>query len=787
MKKAVLTIVAAVAASVGARCAAGEKGACAGFDGARAVWHEGNSRTLNEQLVFSGSFAWQGGEKPRLKLAASNPYRVRLNGRFAWYGPARGPKGFFRMDDVELDAVRGANEIEIECAGYNCASFYFQKQESFLAAEVVCGGRTLLCTAASGENAFKARPSARVRKVSRYSHARMFGEAYVLPSAASAPLTLEEFDMPRLLPRIVKRPCFALRDDFRPVSAGTCTYDETAKTRPMGFADNAGTPGTDGFVKNELVYNLWDMQQRFRPTEGAAPAKAAFYRLDSGSHVLFEGPRNRTGFPELTVRCKEPGELFLMFDERPVPGQFKPWRSVVANTVVWKFEKAGNYDVSAFEPYVLRACRIVARSGSFEVSSPRLRLYRNAESDRASLRSSDKALEKLFAAAEENYAQNSVDGFMDCPGRERANWNCDAYFTSRASFTLSGSLLQERIFFDNFARPPHFDNVERGMLPMCYPSDFRNGNYIPSWAMFFVLQLDEHIRLRGGERKLAEDLKPRVLGLVEFISKYRNSDGLLEKLPRWVFVEWSEANKFVQDVNYPNNMLWAATLEAVDRLYGRPDLAEEVRRMKDAIRRQSWTGEWFCDNAVRGKDGKLKLSGECSETCQYYAFYFGTATAELYPGLFRRLTEEFGPSRTAKGLYPRIHPSAPFIGNYLRLDWLGRLGRTRQVYDEMCGYFLQMAEVTGTLWENADSADNGSCCHGFASHVAVFIVRDIVGLKSVDPVSRTVVFTPPADAPMNDCELVLPLGGGTVTAGWRRVGGRIEKKLELPEGWKEAE
>jgi alpha-L-rhamnosidase len=736
--------------------------------------------------LFSGSFKWGGGEKPRLRFASSNPCRVRLNGKFAWYGPARGPKGFFRVDDVELKAAEGDNEIEIECAGYNCASFYFQKQESFLAAEVTCGGRILLRTAASGGDAFEARKTARVRKVNRYSHARMFGEAYVLPAAPSEPLALEEFAMPRLLPRIVGRPCFALCDDFLPVSAGECPYDENAKTRSAGFADNAGTPGTDGFPKSELVRNLWHEQQRFRPAEGSAPAKADVYRVDAGRHILFEGPLNRTGFPELSVRCLKPGEIHLMFDERPVPDQFKPWRSVVANDIVWKFEKEGVYEISAFEPYVLRACRVVARGGSFEISAPRLRLYRNIDSRKAVFRSSDKALEKLFAAAEENFAQNSVDGFMDCPGRERANWNCDAFFTSRASWLLCASPLQETVFFDNFARPAHFDNIDRGMLPMCYPSDFRNGNYIPSWSMFFVLQLDEYMRLRGGDGEIREMLKPKVFELVEFFSRYRNSDGLLEKLPRWVFVEWSEANKFVQDVNYPNNMLWAAALEAVDRLYGRPDLGEEARRMKETIRRQSWTGEWFCDNAVRGGDGKLKLSGECSETCQYYAFYFGTATEELYPDLFRRLTAEFGPERVKKGLYPRIHPSAPFIGNYLRLDWLGRMGRSSQVYGEMSGYFLQMAETTGTLWENADSADNGSCCHGFASHVAVFIIRDIVGLKAIDPGKRTVVFDPPAGLSVPDCDLVLPLGEGCARFRWRRENGKAMKNIELPKGWKEA-
>jgi alpha-L-rhamnosidase len=232
-------------------------------------------------------------------------------------------------------------------------------------------------------------------------------------------------------------------------------------------------------------------------------------------------------------------------------------------------------------------------------------------------------------------------------------------------------------------------------------------------------------------------------------------------------------------------MLWAATLEAVDRLYSRPDLREEARRMKETIRRQSWTGEWFCDNAVRGKDGRLELSGECSETCQYYAFYFGTASRELHPELFRRLVDEFGPDRVRNGKYARIHPSAPFIGNYLRLDWLGRMGRSRQVYEEMRGYFLQMAETTGTLWENADSADNGSCCHGFAGHVAVFVIRDVGGLRTVDPVSRSVVFEPPPDMPVADCELVLPLGGSEIRLGWRRENGKTVKHIELPEGWRE--
>ena len=749
------------------------------------VWHKGHERELNEQLVFTGRFGWREGmERPVLRLAAPNPYRVKLNGAFVWYGPARGPKGFFRLDEVTLAPKTGANVLEIECAGYNCGCLFLQSQPSCLAARLMCGGKTLLKTAATpGADVFTAVPAARVKRVSRYSHARPFGEAYVLPAPAHGPLELAAAPAAALLPRHAARPDFTVMDDFEPVTSGPATYERDAHFPAIGFVDGAGRPGTDGYPKASLEYDLWAEQHRLRLGPGRSCAKAAAYPLKGGGYVFFEAPLDRTGFPMLTVRCLEPGELHLLFDERPVAGEFKPWRSKVANDIVWRFAQPGEYEVEAFEPYVLKAAAAVAKTGRFEISAPRLRLYRNAESRRARFRSSDATLETLFAAAEENFAQNAVDGFMDCPGRERGNWNCDAYFTARAGALLTGNVSQETLFLENFAVPPHFGNVARGMIPMCYPSDSATGNYIPSWAMFFVLQLDEYMRLRGGDAKLAARLKPRVLELVDFISRYRNADGLLEKLPRWVFVEWSAANDFVQDVNYPNNMIWAATLEAVDRLYGRPDLSAEAAKMKDAIRRQSWTGEWFCDNAVRQKDGTLKASGECTETCQYYAFYFGTATPASHPVLYRRLVEGFGPGRVAVGRYPKIHPSAPFIGNFLRLDWLGRNGHARRLLEEMPGYFLYMAQRTGTLWENADSSDNGSCCHGFASHVAVFLVRDLVGVRAIDPVRRTISFKPPTDVPVDSCEVDLPVGGDMLTLGWRRKDGRIEAKVSLPKGW----
>jgi alpha-L-rhamnosidase len=339
----------------------------------------------------------------------------------------------------------------------------------------------------------------------------------------------------------------------------------------------------------------------------------------------------------------------------------------------------------------------------------------------------------------------------------------------------------EELFLENYALVDKFDHLPDGMFAMCYPGDFPNGRFIPNWAMWLVFEVEE-FKNRGGNPKLVEKFRPKLESLVEYMRRFRNSDGLLEKLPSWVFIEWSQANYLVQDVNYPSNMAWAEVLDAMDRLYAKPELRAEAQKMRQTIRRQSWTGKWFCDNAVRQKDGTLKLSGDSTETCQYYAFYFKTATPKTHPELWKTLVSDFGPSRIKTKKHKEIFPSNAFIGNYLRLECLAREGLTDKILDETKDFFLYMAERTGTLWENINIS--ASCNHGFASHIAVTFARDIVGLKEVDYCAKKVKFTSPENIPVKNVSVKIPLDDGTyIEAGWSREGSKVLEKLKLPDGW----
>ena len=57
----------------------------------------------------------------------------------------------------------------------------------------------------------------------------------------------------------------------------------------------------------------------------------------------------------------------------------------------------------------------------------------------------------------------------------------------------------------------------------------------------------------------------------------------------------------------------------------------------------------------------------------------------------------------------------------MRLVVLKRAGCDAQVAREIRGYYLKMAEQTGTLWEH--DRPEASCNHAFASYLAILLAE----------------------------------------------------------------
>ncbi len=700
------------------------------FKKAMPVWIKGKQKEMNVTCGIHTVVTFKPDKTYMFSAATSGFYRFFVNGKFAFYGPARCAHGYYRVDRVDLTPYlkNGANHIAMEVVNYYINSYYSLYQPGFVQAEISEDETVLAATMTESGGFTSILVADRIQKVQKYSFQRAFGECYRLHAGSfvwrngdftnETKVELEQTEEKRLIPRELPM------NNFQHVTPKIVAYRGQVRTgiKPPGYKKDRSLVNISlqqrGFKEEELEVHLSDEVQELDYYDKKKISLDYHSKtvLNTLEYEIVSFSNEKTGFIGMNIHCVQDGVLYIMVDETLTNQDVDPLSMECLNVIKLELKK-GEYNFLSFEPFGFMYMKIVCISGSFELDNIHIRELSCPISIHSSYTGDNPRLAQIFEAAKETFCQNSSDIFMDCPTRERAGWLCDSFFTARAERAFTGDNKIEKAFLLNFLLADKFEYIPDGMLPMCYPADHFDGVFIPNWAMWLVIELHDYYN-RTGDMAFVQSFKQKVYALLDYFRPFENEFGLLEKLEGWVFVEWSHANNLVQDVNYPSNMLYSAMLKCAGSLYQDEALMQKSNNIAGMIRQRSFDGEYFVDNEIR-KDGELKLTGERTETCQYYAFFFDIVTPESHFELWNRLINEFGPERMEKKLHLDIYPSNAFIGNYLRLDILSRYGLHKQCMDEIEGYFGYMADRTGTLWENI--TDHASCNHGFASYVAYLI------------------------------------------------------------------
>ncbi len=765
------------------------------FKSAKPIWPATLETEKNMLVGFRATFDRPKDNQVVLKLTASTLYRVYLNGEFIGHGPARAAHGYYRVDQWNLSKrLKDKNILAIEVAGYNVNSYYLLDQPSFLQAEVLSGENVIASTSPqyAGKRFGVVILNHRVQKVQRYSFQRPFIEYYKLSPSfddwkTNFNLDFEEADYAiqpekKLLPRRVSYPRFEVVSPVTILSEGSLITDAKVEKPWRDRALVNIGPKLKGFKMDELEEIISDTAGAIK-SESVTVINKLFNNenaisLKDKSFKIIDLGSNLTGFIGMEIKCDTDCKLMVTFDEilRSNDVDFK--RMECVNAITYQLAR-GTYKIESFEPYTMRYLKLNLLKGQCQITNPYLRLYENPDCYTAHFFCSDDRLNRIFKAAVNTFKQNSIDIFMDCPSRERAGWLCDSYRTAQTEYCLTGKTVIEQNFLENYLLPEKFDHLPEGMLPMCYPADHYDGVFIPNWAMWFVLELQIY-KNNEGDIELINRLKPKVMALLDYFKKFENHNGLLEDLQSWIFVDWSAANDFVKGVNYPTNMLYAATLKTAGQIYNQPELLAKAKNIKQQILSQSLKGQFFIDNALR-KEGQLYLTNNCSESCQYYAFYFDIANTTTHAKLWQTLLREFGPKRAKTKAYPNVKMGNAMLANWMRLQLFARQGRYQKLKDEIIDNLLYMADKTNTLWEHV--GDYASCNHGFESQIACNLIKDILGIEKIDHENKTVTlkFT---DTDLSSCIGQVPTKAGIVKLSWRLDKNSIIYKAIVPPGYK---
>ena len=701
------------------------------FINAVPVWHKylNYEDKLNRHLIFREKM--DSLKDVKLSIAAADFYRLSVNGNFVGFGPARTAKGYARVDVYDLSAFdNGAeedNEIIIEVAGFYCKSLSTVHQESYLCAELILNGAAVKYTGRDFECFENTR---RVRKVERYSGQRHFAEIRDerCGNPTSSEYRVEVSPLLLDIEFIERKVPFAsckVNDIKGYVSGGTFSVAPDGRVDSKEFGTGEKINAYSFQIEKEDNFGIFDSNEiEDKPYRyvGSLDKKKTHdagdlpLTLSSGEWVMVDFGLIYTGFIRVSINTAEESDVIVAFSELCESDVFSFRRVNYQGVLEYKFASSSNNFEETFEPYTFRHIAIFVKNGSITLNSVGFRTFERDTDSAIKRKFKNPELNEVYEAALRTFAHNAVDLYSDCPSRERAGWLCDSYFTGRAEYFLYGETPIEDAFLENYVLFKNEGAYPEGVLPMCYPSDPHSNNaFIPQWDIWYVLEVCEYLKERRPDMD-KEIFRPSVMGVLDFLERHENSDGLLENLKGWNFVEWSDANSWTRNVNYPTNFLYSGMLYEVAEVFSKPKLYAKADAIREKTTELSFNGELFVDHAIRNSDGVLINQMHISEACQYYAILYGGVDLDSpkYAKLKTYVIDDF--KSFDKGEYQFCAKNA-FIGLYLRMNVLLNMKDSKLMAQNVKDFCLHMCRTTGTLWEFKDGF--GSLDHSFASYVAL--------------------------------------------------------------------
>lgn len=690
------------------------------FRFAKPIFPKGKEKEMNTFAAFKTVVSSL--KNTKLSVAAYTFYQLYVNGEFVAFGPARTAKGYARVDVIDLDkySIDGENEIVIGVIGYNCRTLSTVYQSSFLTAELTCGNEVVAYTGRDFESFL---PSCHIQKTERYSVQRHFTEVWDYAGGKTWTEDIDKceyavLDALTYIDRVAPYPYYEDIDVDTAAVVGSLSYDGSVNPKKSFYSFQPNEYW--GTYKREEVglYFEWVQYQKQTPISRNVELPV---KLGGLEYAVLAFEKLETGFIGLKATAKADTKINIAFSEY-IEGEIFTYTDMHVQNIVTVSVGAGEeLDFMSLEPYTWKYAMVALEYGEIELEAFGVKRFENDVTNIKIPELENPVLRDIYKAAVKTYAHNAVDIYSDCPSRERAGWLCDSYFTGKTEHFFFGTTFVEDAFLENYRLYKNDGMIPEGAIPMCFPSDIKyNHEMIPQWTMWYVLEVEDYLTNRNTSVD-KELFRESIYGLLDFYTRSENSDGLLEDLPSWNFVEWSKANQWTKNVNYPTNFLYAQVLEAAYNLYGDEACLEKCKKVRAVAVEQSFDGRLFRDHALRGEDGRLTLCEDISEICQYYAILFAgiDITDAKFTELRRLVREVFGAIR--KEDMPEIEVINAFIGVYLRLEALLKIEEYELVLDDVENFFGNMERLTGTLWENRSV--HGSLDHGFASYAAAAMMK----------------------------------------------------------------
>ncbi len=450
---------------------------------------------------------------------------------------------------------------------------------------------------------------------------------------------------------------------------------------------------------------------------------------------------------------------------------------------------------------------------------------------------SDDRLNAIYQMAARTTQVCMLDLYCDCPGYEQNPWTGDARCTAQVNMLNLGAFefdeqylkviansIEEGLWRLYRTRNPRY--INKLYLPCaCFPT-YPDG-CIPVWSMMWLLQVEDHYRMTGDKKFLAE-LFPYVKETLARCVRMTDDRGLFDMQGAWNLIEWANNDlDFYGEVTANNVMLSYCFKKSAEmaEVLGESGVAaeylEKSEAYKTAVNRYCWdeekrayvdtardeyayrrylaymeerqmptvSYEEYLSNARIGvQSNTMALLYDCvPEERQKDAIRFLLDNMES--GLYVDGTpanRTHGTPSEAEAPNGYVHIGSPFF-MYFALKTLYKFG-----YDELAlkaqrrdwGAILDSGVKTCYETFRTKTTWPRSAAHAWSASPAIFLKTEVLGIKAVKPGYEEFVIEP------KGCDLTyakgsVPTPKGDITVEWKKKeDGALEILCTAPEGCK---
>jgi alpha-L-rhamnosidase len=413
----------------------------------------------------------------------------------------------------------------------------------------------------------------------------------------------------------------------------------------------------------------------------------------------------------------------------------------------------------AFEAVGFRYLTVVARGGA-RVDAVGAIERRYPRSGDAHFECDDPALNKIWRVGARTLELCSTDAFFDCPGREQRAWLGDSYIHALLTYTTNTDWRLVRRHLRICADSRRGD----GLLAMVAAGDASVvSTTIPDYSLHWVRALARYYEYSDDTATIRE-LLPAAIDVLDAFERYRASDGLIRRMPGWMFIDWAMVDK--SDATAAIDALYAAALDdfaTLARVVGDSTRALEADARAAATRRAF---EFYWDemrgvyvDAADANGARRRVSQQTNAA----AIIAGCAPAARWPRVLEYILDENRLAITPtisdnlmayvrQQMDPAEHmpfdaernvvAAQPFFSHFLH-DALVRAGRRDLITSRCMKWWPQIERGDTAFEEYWDArAGTGSRCHAWSATPTYDLTAHVLGVRPTSPGFASVAIEP---------------------------------------------